>query len=132
MTDPLEIINRFMDYTEEIGPCPIDVNNRYWLRKLCALAERCAYAENNNQKLQEKLKQREILTVGEQIEIKKYLHYYCHGGEIDLNSIAHWIKDLEETRREHKKCNGLLAENQRLNKIIQDIITPEDMESMLK
>jgi hypothetical protein len=46
MTDPLEIINEFMNYTPDVGPCPIHVNSGHWLRKLCALAERCARAEN--------------------------------------------------------------------------------------
>ena len=46
MTDALDIINNFMTYTVETGPCPIHVNSGYWLKKLCALAERCADAEN--------------------------------------------------------------------------------------
>jgi hypothetical protein len=45
MSDPLDIVNEFMTYKIEFGACPIDINNHYWLKKLCALAERCADAE---------------------------------------------------------------------------------------
>ena len=45
-TDPLEIVNEFTSCPPEHHPCPIDINDNYWLKKLCALAERCAKAEN--------------------------------------------------------------------------------------
>jgi hypothetical protein len=55
MIDPLDIVNKFTEfsYEKEGKPCPIAVmpDNRVWLTKLCALAERCATAENERDAL---------------------------------------------------------------------------------
>jgi hypothetical protein len=44
--DPLDIVNEFTSCPMEHHPCPIDINDHYWIKKLCALAERCAKSEN--------------------------------------------------------------------------------------
>jgi hypothetical protein len=41
--DPLDIVNTFTTHTIDVDPYP--TYDDYWLRKLCALAERCAMAE---------------------------------------------------------------------------------------
>lgn len=42
----LEIISRFMRWTDEEGQCPISpTHDKHWFKKLCALAERLAMAE---------------------------------------------------------------------------------------
>ena len=60
MIDPLEIINEFMIWSPSTTgkPCPIDLleENRAWLTRLCALAERCAQAENTSSELEEQAK----------------------------------------------------------------------------
>ena len=59
MIDPLEIINEFMIWSPSTTgkPCPIDLleENRAWLTRLCALAERCAQAENRIKQLEHDL-----------------------------------------------------------------------------
>lgn len=58
MTDPLDIVNDFFKVPDLETPnwparTPFD---DYWGKKVCALAERCAKAENNLKKAKEKLK----------------------------------------------------------------------------
>lgn len=59
MIDPLDIINNFMEWSPFTTgkPCPIDIRdeNKVWFKRLCALAERCAKAENNLTITQERL-----------------------------------------------------------------------------
>ena len=45
--DPLDIVNEFTIHPPEVDMYPSDfsTNGKYWLKKLCALAERCAMAE---------------------------------------------------------------------------------------
>jgi len=49
MVDPLDIVNEFT--TCPPGQQPYPVFDDYWLKKLCALAERCAEAENERDEL---------------------------------------------------------------------------------
>lgn len=47
MSDPVEIMNRFTEYSPSKGedPLPLPIPG-HWFRKICGLAERCAKAEN--------------------------------------------------------------------------------------
>lgn len=52
MIDPVEILNRFTEYNPANGetPLPLPIPG-HWFRKICALADRIAAAENENDKL---------------------------------------------------------------------------------
>ena len=52
MTDPVEIINRFTEYSPHKGeePLPLPIPG-HWFRKICALADRIAAAENERDEL---------------------------------------------------------------------------------
>lgn len=41
-----EIVAKFLGWTPEIGPCPIDINNHVWFKRLCAMGERQADLES--------------------------------------------------------------------------------------
>lgn len=47
MVDPLDIVNEFFRWKPGEPPWPYGTPfDAYWLKKVCALAERCAKAEN--------------------------------------------------------------------------------------
>ena len=48
MGDPLDIVNEFMSHPVSENPWPYD---SYWFKKVCALAERIAKAENEIERL---------------------------------------------------------------------------------
>ena len=52
MVDPVEILNRFTEYNPRKGeePLPLPIPG-HWFRKICALADRIAAAENDNARL---------------------------------------------------------------------------------
>jgi len=56
MTDPVEIMNRFTEYAPWKGeePLPLPIPG-HWFRKICALAERIARAENELEAMRERL-----------------------------------------------------------------------------
>lgn len=57
MIDAVEIINRFTEYNPSKGelPLPLPIPG-HWFRKICALADRIAAAENDNESLRVRLK----------------------------------------------------------------------------
>lgn len=40
-----EIVAKFLEWTPEIGPCPIGINNHVWFKRLCAMGEKQADLE---------------------------------------------------------------------------------------
>lgn len=56
MIDAVEIINRFTEFNPSKGeePLPLPIPG-HWFRKICALADRIAAAENANEKLRAEL-----------------------------------------------------------------------------
>ena len=56
MTDPLKIIDEFFTYGPEPPPWPFQTHfDDYWGKKVAALAERCANAENELALLRERM-----------------------------------------------------------------------------
>jgi hypothetical protein len=56
MIEPVEIINRFTEYSPSKGeePLPLPIPG-HWFRKICALAERIARAENERDTLRARI-----------------------------------------------------------------------------
>jgi len=85
-TDPLEIVNEFTCSPAEYHPCPININDHYWLKKLCALAERCAEAENTLRKAKEALAE----------AAHQMRNEYPHTFEREIGLCEEVITDIEE------------------------------------
>ncbi len=41
----MTIVHEFQGWNDATGPCPIEINNRHWFKKLCAMGERMAKLE---------------------------------------------------------------------------------------
>lgn len=84
MIDPLHIVNDFFRYTGDIPWPAMTPFDDYWGKKVCALADRCAKAENELAALQKKIKRDEPkkeLTDGEMNARQLYEKYgpFDHG-----------------------------------------------------
>lgn len=86
MIDPVEIVNEFTSAPLPYHPCPIGVNDHYWLRKLCALADRCAKAENALNKAKDVLAE----------AAHQMRNEYPHTFEREIGMCEEMITDIEE------------------------------------
>jgi U3 small nucleolar RNA-associated protein 14 len=74
MIEPVEIMNRFTEYSPSKGeePLPLPIPG-HWFRKICALAERIARAENERDTLRARITELEADRDSESRWAKEYL-----------------------------------------------------------
>jgi chromosome segregation ATPase len=74
MIEPVEIMNRFTEYSPSKGeePLPLPIPG-HWFRKICALAERIARAENERDTLRARITELEADRDSESRWAKAYL-----------------------------------------------------------
>jgi uncharacterized protein involved in exopolysaccharide biosynthesis len=113
MIDPVEIINRFTEYSPSKGetPLPLPIPG-YWFRKICALADRIADAENTLEAY--KIQYQNMVTV-----------YTADHGKVEtltaeLASETRWANEY------HQEADKAEAELQQVRALCAELLTQLD------
>jgi seryl-tRNA synthetase len=119
MIEPVEIINRFTEYSPSKGeePLPLPIPG-HWFRKICALAERIARAENERDTLRARITELEADRDSESRWAKEYLAR-AEKADAMLASVLQMSSEIND-HHDNFVAGREAGMKDRLNKITQD------------
>jgi predicted RNase H-like nuclease (RuvC/YqgF family) len=117
MIEPVEIINRFTEYSPSKGeePLPLPIPG-HWFRKICALAERIARAENERDTLRARVAELEADRDSESRWAKEYLAR-AERAEADAERLAEALMNIEWIEEDMKSSRYWMCPHCRMMKI---------------